>query len=73
MSVNGTVKFFSEEKGYGFIVPDDGSGDVFIHKTVLKSGPIKTLVPNQRVVFDIAASARGNGRGGRAAASVRLL
>ena len=49
---NGTVKFYNETKGYGFIAPDDGSKDVFVHATALERAGIRGLVEGQKVSFD---------------------
>ncbi|MGO1120304.1 cold-shock protein [Rhodovibrionaceae bacterium A322] len=47
--IDGTVKFFNEEKGFGFIVPDDGSSDVFVSSRILQRAEIQALEPEQRV------------------------
>lgn len=60
----GTVKRFYPNKGYGFIAPEDGSEDIFIHKSVLKEAGINSLQEGQKVVFDI-----GPGKGGKLAAT----
>jgi CspA family cold shock protein len=49
---NGTVKFYNDQKGYGFISPDDGSKDVFVHATALERAGIRGLVEGQKVSFD---------------------
>jgi len=49
---NGTVKFYNDQKGYGFIQPDDGSKDVFVHATALERAGIRNLVEGQKVSFD---------------------
>ena len=49
---SGTVKFYNETKGYGFIAPDDGSKDVFVHATALERAGIRGLVEGQKVSFD---------------------
>lgn len=51
---NGTVKFYNSQKGYGFIQPDDGSKDVFVHATALERAGLRTLVEGQKVTFDTA-------------------
>ena len=48
----GTVKFFNEQKGFGFIAPDDGGKDVFVHVTALERAGIRTLSEGQKVNFD---------------------
>lgn len=59
----GRVKFFKEKSGYGFIAPDDGSEDVFVHRTALASrcadNEAPTLVEGQRVSFDVVESEKG--------------
>jgi cold shock protein len=48
----GTVKFYNGQKGYGFIQPDDGSKDVFVHATALERAGIRNLMEGQKVSFD---------------------
>lgn len=48
----GTVKFYNEQKGYGFIAPDEGGNDVFVHATALERAGIRGLTDGQRVTFD---------------------
>ena len=48
----GTVKFFNEQKGFGFIAPDDGGKDVFVHVTALERAGMRTLQEGQKVNFD---------------------
>jgi CspA family cold shock protein len=56
----GTVKWFSDEKGYGFITPDDGSKDCFVHFSVLPKGNgRRTLVEGQKVEFTEVAGTKG--------------
>ncbi|MGJ3262463.1 MAG: cold-shock protein [Salinarimonas sp.] len=55
---NGTVKFYNDQKGYGFIQPDDGSKDVFVHATALERAGIRGLVEGQKVSFDTAQDRR---------------
>ncbi len=49
----GIVKWFNSEKGFGFIAPEDGSADVFVHYSEIQSGGFRTLEENQRVAFEI--------------------
>lgn len=58
-SLNGTVKFFNETKGFGFITPDGGGKDVFVHASALERAGMKTLREGQRVTFDTEADTRG--------------
>src|ERR1700687_3011054 len=48
----GTVKFYNDQKGFGFIQPDDGGKDVFVHATALERAGMRGLVQGQKVVFD---------------------
>jgi CspA family cold shock protein len=59
----GTVKFFNTTKGFGFIQPDDGSKDVFVHISAVERSGLGTLAEKQKVSFDIE-----KGRDGRSAA-----
>jgi CspA family cold shock protein len=54
----GTVKFYNGNKGYGFIAPDDGSKDVFVHATALERAGIHSLREGQKVDFDVQTDAR---------------
>ena len=54
----GTVKWFSAQKGFGFIQPDDGSKDVFVHATALERAGLRSLVEGQKVSFDTATDRR---------------
>lgn len=58
-SLNGTVKFFNETKGFGFITPDGGGKDVFVHASAVERAGLKTLREGQRVTFDTEADTRG--------------
>jgi CspA family cold shock protein len=55
----GTVKFFNTTKGYGFIAPDGGGKDVFVHATAVEAAGMRTLNEGQKVTFDIQPDARG--------------
>ncbi|AUZ42153.1 Cold shock protein CspA [Corynebacterium pseudotuberculosis] len=55
----GTVKWFNAEKGFGFIVPDDGSADVFVHYSEIQGNGFRTLEENQKVEFEIGEGAKG--------------
>ena len=55
----GTVKFFNENKGYGFIAPDGGGNDAFVHVTAVERAGMRTLRENQRVSYDLQQDNRG--------------
>jgi len=55
----GTVKFFNESKGYGFIQPDEGGQDAFVHISALERSGMHTLRENQRVGYDLEQDRRG--------------
>ncbi len=55
----GTVKFFNTTRGFGFISPDDGSKDVFVHITAVEQSGMTTLNEGQKVTFDVEPDARG--------------
>ncbi len=54
----GTVKFFNTQKGFGFIQPDDGAKDVFVHSSAVERAGMATLSEGQKVSFDIVADRR---------------
>ena len=56
----GTVKFFNTTKGFGFIAPESGGKDVFVHASALQQGGIYSLSEGQRVTFEIQPDARGS-------------
>jgi cold shock protein len=55
----GTVKWFNADKGYGFIAPDDGSADVFVHHSAIEMDGFRTLQENQRVDFTAGVGPKG--------------
>jgi len=55
---HGTVKFYNAQKGFGFIQPDDGSKDVFVHATALERAGLRGLVEGQKVVFETSEDRR---------------
>ena len=55
----GTVKWFNADEGYGFIAPDDGGADVFVHFSAIQSEGYRSLQENQRVEFSIGQGTRG--------------
>ena len=55
----GIVKWFNDAKGFGYIIPEDGSKDVFVHFSAIQAGGFKTLKENDRVQFDVEQNARG--------------
>ncbi|AKE92408.1 MULTISPECIES: cold-shock protein [Rhodococcus] len=57
--VEGTVKWFNGEKGFGFIAPADGSADVFVHFSEIQGGGFRTLEENQRVSFEVGQGQKG--------------
>jgi len=64
----GTVKWFNAQKGYGFIQPDSGSKDVFVHISAVESAGLGSLNEGQKVKYDIAAD-----RGKESAANLQLV
>ena len=55
----GTVKWFNDAKGFGYITPEDGSKDVFVHFSAIQAGGFKTLKENDKVQFDVEQNAKG--------------
>ena len=56
----GTVKFFNTSKGFGFIAPEGGGKDVFVHATAVEAAGLRSLNEGQKVSFDIVPDARGD-------------
>lgn len=61
MRQNGTVKFFNAAKGYGFITPDDGDKDVFVHVTAVEESGLSGLTDEMRVSFETEPDKHGKG------------
>ncbi|MCA0422589.1 MAG: cold-shock protein [Proteobacteria bacterium] len=61
MAQQGTVKFFNAEKGYGFIKPDSGGADIFVHITALQAAGLPGLKEGQKISFDIEPDKKGKG------------
>jgi CspA family cold shock protein len=61
MRQNGTVKFFNASKGYGFITPDDGGKDVFVHVTAVERSGMAALTDGQRISFETEPDKHGKG------------
>jgi CspA family cold shock protein len=59
MRTTGTVKWFNDTKGFGFITPEDGSKDCFVHHSAIQGNGFKTLAEGQRVEFDIVTRDKG--------------
>ncbi len=55
----GTVKWFSDQKGYGFITPEDGSKDVFVHHSAIQGDGFKSLQEGQSVEFEVTSGPKG--------------
>ena len=57
--MKGKVKWFNDQKGYGFITPEDGSRDLFVHHSAILSDGFRTLAENQEVEFEVVQSEKG--------------
>ncbi|HAR63868.1 MAG: cold-shock protein [Candidatus Margulisiibacteriota bacterium] len=66
--ISGTIKWFNATKGYGFLTPDDGSKDLFIHYSEIQSEGFKTLNEGDKVTFEV-----GEGKKGPCAVNVNLM
>ena len=55
----GTVKFFNATRGFGFIAPEDGGKDVFVHVSAVEAAGMRSLTEGQKIAFDIEPDARG--------------
>jgi CspA family cold shock protein len=62
MRLNGTVKFFNTAKGFGFIQPDEGGKDVFVHATAVEAAGMRALNEGDRVSFELEDDRRGRGK-----------
>ena len=61
MTQTGVVKIFNADKGYGFIKPDDGSGDIFVHITAVEQAGLRALNEGQKVAYEIEPDKKGKG------------
>lgn len=61
MRQTGTVKFYNEQKGYGFILPDDGGSDVFVHVTAVQDSGMTALQEGSKISFETEPDKRGKG------------
>jgi CspA family cold shock protein len=59
MRTTGTVKWFNDSKGFGFITPEDGQKDCFVHHTAIQADGFKTLTEGERVEFDVVQGDKG--------------
>jgi len=57
--ITGTVKWFNDAKGFGFITPEDGGKDVFVHHSAIQGSGFKSLAEGQRVSFELKSSPKG--------------
>ena len=59
MATTGTVKWFNDSKGYGFVTRDDGEKDVFVHHSAIQGEGFKTLTEGEKVEFDVVQGQKG--------------
>jgi len=62
MSIKGTIKFFNHSRGFGFVAPEDGSKDVFVHATALERSGVPAVNEGDTITFDIEDDPRGRGK-----------
>jgi CspA family cold shock protein len=55
----GTVKWFNDQKGFGFIAPEDGSKDVFVHQSAMEASGFRSLAEGERVEFEVTQGQKG--------------
>ena len=68
MKITGTVKWFDSTKGYGFIAPENGSKDVFIHRSAVEEAGLEGLKDNQKIKFEIVSN-----KGKQSAENIELI
>ena len=68
MKTTGAVKWFNSTKGYGFIAPDDGSKDVFLHVSAVQAAGLEGLDDNQKIEFEVTSS-----QGKESATNIKLI